>query len=101
MIEAGNVKGLANRVSNAGAKLEGSKPFWQAAQWELVAQIKSPQCGTPHTFFTVSSADIQWPDLHCHMPSHVPDEAEHAQSYRKRMKDLNENPAIAAYYFQM
>lgn len=32
MIEAENVKGLADRVSHAGEKLPGSKPFWQNAQ---------------------------------------------------------------------
>jgi hypothetical protein len=34
------------------------------------------------------------------MPNHNPDSSEDANSYRIRMKDLNENPAIAAYYFQ-
>ena len=41
MIEADDVKGLADldRVSHAGAKLPGSKPFWQSAQRNLIAQI--------------------------------------------------------------
>src|SRR6202050_3158349 len=39
MIEAGNVAGLAQRVANAGVKLAGSKPFWQSAQKDLIAQI--------------------------------------------------------------
>jgi hypothetical protein len=39
MIEADDVKGLADRVSHAGAKLSGSKPFWQASQRNLIAQI--------------------------------------------------------------
>ena len=39
MIEAGDSAGLAERVSHAGAKLAGSKPFWQSAQKDLIAQI--------------------------------------------------------------
>jgi hypothetical protein len=100
MIETGDAAGLAQRVSHAGAKLAGSKPFWQSAQKDLIAQIRAPDTGTPHVFFTCSSADIQWPDMHQHMPNHNPDAAENATSYRTRMNDLNNNPAIAAYYFQ-
>jgi hypothetical protein len=100
MLEAGDAQALAQRVSHSGAKLPGSKPFWQNAQRELIAQIRSPDTRTPQVFFTCSSADIQWPDMHQHMPNHNPDEAENANSYRTRMNDLNNNPAIAAYYFQ-
>lgn len=100
MIEAGDAKGLAKRVSHAGAKLPGSKPFWQTAQKNLIAQIRAPDCGTPHVFFTCSSADVQWPDMHQHMPNHNPNTAENATSYCTQLNDLNQNPAIAAYYFQ-
>jgi ATP-dependent DNA helicase PIF1 len=100
MIEAGDAASLAQRVSHAGIKLAGSKPFWQSAQKDLIAQIRAPDIGTPHVFFTCSSADVQWPDMHRHMPNNDPDAAENATSYRIRMNDLNNNPAIAAYYFQ-
>ena len=100
MLETGDGEKLAQRVSHAGVKLPGSKPFWQNAQRELIAQIRSPDVQTPHVFFTCSSADIQWPDLHQHMPNNDPTEAENATSYQTRMNDLNNNPAIAAYYFQ-
>jgi hypothetical protein len=59
MIETGDAAGFAQRVSHAGAKLAGSKPFWQSAQKDLIAQIRAPDTGTPHVFFTCSSADIQ------------------------------------------
>jgi hypothetical protein len=39
MIEAGDAAGLAQRVSHAGVKLAGYKPFWQSAQKDLIAQI--------------------------------------------------------------
>ena len=87
-------------MSHAGEKLPGSKPFWQKAQKDIISMIRSPECGTPHVFFTASSADIQWPDMHQHMPNYTEGQPEDATSYRTRMKDLNENPAIASYYFQ-
>ena len=39
LIEADDIKGLADRESHAGAKLPGSKPFWQSARRDLIAQI--------------------------------------------------------------
>ena len=100
MIETGAAVGLAERVSHAGAKLAGSKPFWQSAQKDLIAQIRAPDTGKPHVFFTCNSADIQWPDMHQHMPNNNLNAPEDGTSYRTRMNDLNNNPAIAAYYFQ-
>jgi ATP-dependent DNA helicase PIF1 len=100
MLESGEAHNLAQRVSHAGEKLPGSKPFWLHGQRQLIAQIRSPDCGSPHVFFTASSADIQWPDMHQHMPNHIPGAQEDAISYCIRMTDLNNNPAIASYYFQ-
>jgi hypothetical protein len=92
---------LAQRIARRGAVLPGTRPYWSDASRKLKAQIRDPNCKSPHLFFTVSAADIQWPDLHQHMPAHtgVPPENEQ-EAYRIRMANLNENPAIAAYYFQ-
>ena len=87
-------------MSHAGEKLPVSKPFWQKAQKDIISMIRSSECGTPHVLFTASSADIQWPDMHLHMPNYTEGQPEDATSYRTRMKYLNENPAIASYYFQ-
>jgi ATP-dependent DNA helicase PIF1 len=100
MLESGEARQLVNRISHSGEKLPGSKPFWLNAQHQLIAQIRSPDCGSPHVFFTASSADIQWPDMHQHMPNHISGVQEDATSYRRRMEDLNNNPAIASFYFQ-
>ena len=92
---------LAQRIARHGAVLPGTRPYWSDASRKLKAQIRDPTCKSPHLFFTVSAADIQWPDLHEHMPARpgAPPENEQ-EAYRKRMANLNENPAIAAYYFQ-
>ena len=40
----------------------GLTPFWQRKRRELLQMIH--QLGSPHLFFTLSSADLHWPDLH-------------------------------------
>ena len=46
-----------------GAKLRGTRV---ARRLELMDMIRA---GTsPHAFFTLSAADLQWPDLHRHKP---------------------------------
>ena len=92
---------LAQRIARRASVLPGTRPYWSDASRKLKAQIRDPNCKSPHLFFTVSAADIQWPDLHQHMPAHpgAPPENEQ-EAYRIRMANLNDNPAIAAYYFQ-
>jgi hypothetical protein len=94
------LKEVANRVARAGVNLPGSKPFWQKKFQDLLASVH--QLHSPHLFFTASAADLQWPDLHLHMPSASDNQyASQVAAYRARRDDLNENPAIAADYFQM
>jgi hypothetical protein len=64
MLSDDDAKGLADRVAHAAVRLLGSRPFWQKSQRALIAQIHSPECGSPHLFVTFSSADVQWPDMH-------------------------------------
>ena len=89
---------LAQRIACRGAVLSGTRPYWTDASRKLKAQIRDPHCKSPHLFFTVSAADIQWPDIHQHMPAHTGAPPENEQEgYRIRMANLNQNPAIAAY----
>jgi hypothetical protein len=114
MIEQNQADRLAARVSRAAAPIEGSRPFWSSKRKDLTAQIRDIGC--PSVFFSCSAADIQWPDLHQHMPDYDETTAHDANTYRTRWKNLNENPgkyilltykaqfnhcvALAAYYFQ-
>ena len=55
--------------------------------------------GCPHLFFTVSAADLQWHDLHRHMPSFERlSEMTEQVRYRTAANDLKNNPHIAAEY---
>jgi len=100
MIANGNIKELADRVSCSASQLEGTQPFWNRERRLLSAMIGSPEVKSPNVFFTVSSADIQWLDMHQHMPEYDINEPENAQSYKQHMENLNNNPAIASYYFR-
>ena len=93
-----DINRLADRISRAGANLLGTRPYWLARRTELKAMIKDLHC--PHLFVTFSAADVQWPDLHRHMPSPLPPDATEQQRARIYNRDLNDNPGIAAYYFQ-
>src|SRR6266496_1114972 len=89
---------MAEWVSRAGANLHGTRPYWLDRRKELQAMIKQLHC--PHLFLTFSAADVQWPDLHRHMPSQAPPNATDQERVRIFNQNLNENPGIAAYYFQ-
>ena len=41
--------------------IRGSPPYYQQTFYELLAMIR--QLGTPTWFFTVSAADLKWPDM--------------------------------------
>ena len=90
-------KQLATRVQRQASTLTGTPPYWAARSRELAAMIR--QLGTPHAFITHSAADIQWPDLHKHMPGSIPDGATEAERQRINSRNINENPAIAAEWF--
>ena len=52
---------LAHDIVRFGGHLRGSRQYWLSQRENLMALIK--QLGTPHCYFTLSSADMQWPDL--------------------------------------
>ena len=41
--------------------IHGSPPYYQRVFYDLLAMIR--QLGTPTRFFTVSAADLKWPDM--------------------------------------
>jgi len=42
--------------------MPGLTPFWERNRRQLVQMID--RLGSPHLFFTLSAADLHWPDLH-------------------------------------
>ena len=60
----------------------------------IIKDIKSP-----HLFATASAADVQWKDLHRLMPQQVPINATEQERIKICNENLNNNPAIVAWYF--
>ena len=53
---------LMSRLNNYVSKVQGTKQYWYQRKLELKALIQNK---SPPTFFwTVSSADTYWPELH-------------------------------------
>ena len=57
-----NDQHMANQMIHYGAKLQGTRAYWLACCHELMDMIRKK--GSPCVFFTLSAADLQWPDLH-------------------------------------
>jgi len=94
---AEDVNRIADRIAYFGANIRGTRPYWGSRQKELMAIIKDIK--SPHLFATASAADVQWKDLHRLMPQQVPIEATEQERIKICNENLNNNPAIAAWYF--
>jgi hypothetical protein len=86
---------LAHNRIRYGAGLRGTRAYWLARRRELLDMIRIR--GSAQPFFTLSAADLQWEDLHHHMPMEVT-QAEDPTGKRQRRTALNNNPHIAAAY---
>lgn len=99
LIRNGDDQGLVGRISRSAAQLRGTRPYWGKKRSELEAMIHN--LSSPHLFFTFSAADIQWHDLQRHMPGFRGQGDEFVRDpnrHRTAMKNLAENPHIAADY---
>ena len=82
---------LIHRLHRYTANVQGSNSYWYQRYKELQTLIE--QKGTPTFFFTVSSADTYWPELHKLMPN--PDVPDHSQ----RVNAVIDNPHLTDWFF--
>ncbi len=82
--------------------VRGSPPYYQRTFYELLAIIR--QLGTPTWFFTVSAADMKWPEMIQSIAKQYgvtyTDEDVAALSFEERSNWLRRNPVTAARHFQ-
>ena len=82
--------------------IRGSPPYYQKIFYELLAMIR--QLGTPTWFFTVSSADMKWPDIIQTIArqygTEYTDEQIAALSFEEKSSWIRRNPVTAARHFQ-
>eukprot|EP01018_Ginkgo_biloba_P038592 Gb_30228 [translate_table: standard] len=85
---------LAERVMRFGTTLRGTRAYWNKCRSELTDLVH--QIGCPTIFFTLSAADMQWPDLHRLMPGTSPNDPCAAQQWW--YKNVIDYPHIVAAY---
>ena len=82
--------------------IRGSPPYYQRTFYDLLAMIR--QLGTPTWFFTLSAADMKWPDMIQTIAKqygvHYTDEQVNALTFDEKSNWLRKNPVTAARHFQ-
>ena len=82
--------------------VRGSPAYFQKVMYDVLAMIR--QLGLPTWFFTLSAADMQWPDviqtIAKQYGSTFSDEEVAAMSFEEKSKWLSHNPVTAARHFQ-
>ncbi len=82
---------FSNRVLHYASSLRGTRQYWFRQRSRLISMVDT--LGLPTMFFTHSAADLQWPEL-----AHLicPEDPDNPSA---RIKAVNENPAIADWFF--
>ena len=82
--------------------IRGSPPYYQRTFYELLAMIR--QLGTPTWFFTVSAADLKWPDMiqviAKQYNTYYTDDEVAELTFEERCNWIRRNPVAAARHFQ-
>jgi ATP-dependent DNA helicase PIF1 len=88
---------LASKIVRCVKSVRGTRPYWYMEGAKLKDMIT--QIGTPTLFYTLSMADLSWPDLHRLMPEDLfqPGLTD-SQSYQVRARNLANNPHIVSAY---
>ncbi|XP_059064746.1 uncharacterized protein LOC131856825 [Cryptomeria japonica] len=88
---------LADRLIRFGTTLRGTRSYWAKCRAKLTDMLH--QIDTPTIFFTLSAADMYWPDLHALMLGTSPNTSREAQNWRK--KNVIDYPHIVAHYMHL
>ena len=92
MAQTSTAQQLMTRLQRYTAKVQGSNQYWFQRYLELRSLLE--QKGPPTIFWTLSSADMYWPDLHALLP-HLDDNPHHGM----RVQAVIENPHLTDWYF--
>ena len=87
-----NTNVFVSKLSRYLSNITGSNAYWHKAKEDLKAIIS--HVGAPTFFFTFSSADMHWPDLHALFSSSLSDTTPES----KRQNVIN-NPHIIDWFF--
>ncbi|KAE8744175.1 hypothetical protein FOCC_FOCC009183 [Frankliniella occidentalis] len=85
---------VMSKIMFHARNIRGTKPFWKSKANELIEMVE--QLKLPTVFFTLSSADLHWPELFSIL---APDEDQVTMSEGRRRQLLQENPVIVDTFF--
>ena len=91
---------LASKIVRCLKSVRGTRPYWFVEGGKLQDMIE--QLGTPTLFYTLSMADLYWPDLHRLMPDDpFRDGLTSRQSFLIRSRNIANNPHIVSSYLSI
>lgn len=82
---------FSNRVLHYASSLRGTRQYWLKQRGRLISMVDT--LGLPTIFFTHSAANLQWPEL---AQLICPEDSDTLLS---RIKAVNNNPALADWFF--
>ncbi|KAK3917404.1 ATP-dependent DNA helicase RRM3 [Frankliniella fusca] len=85
---------VLSKIMFHGRNIRGTKAFWRARSKELVEMVE--QLKLPTLFFTLSAADLHWPELFAILS---PDEDQITMTEGRRRQLIQENPVIVDTFF--
>ena len=96
MAASNNANVFMSKVSRYVGNIAGTNAYWNRVREELKAIITS--VGAPTLFFTFSSADMHWPELHALFKADTDSELGNSTSEVRRQNVLN-NPHVVDWFF--
>jgi hypothetical protein len=91
---------LASKIVRCVKAVRGTRPYWYMEGAKLKDMIN--QIGMPTLFYTLSMADLSWPDLHRLMPDDPFQQGlTDAESFQIRMRNIANNPHIVSAYLSV
>ncbi|CAB4002039.1 Hypothetical predicted protein [Paramuricea clavata] len=96
MAASNNANVFMSKVSRYVGNIAGTNAYWNRVREELKAIITS--VGAPTLFFTFSSADMHWPELHALFKADTDNELGDSTSDVRRQNVIN-NPHVVDWFF--
>ena len=96
MAVSNNANLFMSKVSRYVGNIAGTNAYWNRVREELKAIITS--VGAPTLFFTFSSADMHWPELHALFKAASDCETDNSTSEERRQNVIN-NPHVVDWFF--
>ena len=97
MADSNNANLFMSKISRYVGNIAGTNAYWSRVRDELKAIVTN--VGAPTLFFTFSSADMHWPELHALFNAGVNENQNDNQTSGARRQNVINNPHIVDWFF--